>query len=38
MMPGLAAEAWALTGAPLPGYERRDTPVTRRPWRVAPPS
>ena len=37
MMPGLAAEAWALTGAPLPRYERRDTPVVRRPWRVAPP-
>jgi hypothetical protein len=37
MMPGLAAEAWSLSGAPLPTYARRDAPVARRPWRVAPP-
>jgi hypothetical protein len=32
MMPGLADEAWSLTGAPLPTYARRETPVARRPW------
>jgi hypothetical protein len=36
MMPGLAAEAWALSGRPLPGYARPETPVTRRPWRATP--
>lgn len=37
MMPDLAAEAWALSGKPLPAYAREETPVSRRPWRVAPP-
>jgi hypothetical protein len=36
MMPGLAAEAWALSGRPLPAYARPETPVTRRSWRVTP--
>ena len=36
MMPGLAAEAWSLTGKPLPTYARAETPVVRRPWRVSP--
>ena len=38
MMPGLAAEAWSLTGWPLPTYARHESPVVRRPWRVSPPS
>jgi hypothetical protein len=36
MMPGLAAEAWSLTGKPLPTYARAEAPVVRRPWRVSP--
>jgi len=31
----LAREAWALTGKPMPEYPRHQTPVSRRPWRVA---
>jgi hypothetical protein len=34
MMWPLALEAWTLTGQPLPGYGRGQTPVTRRPWTV----
>jgi hypothetical protein len=37
MMPGLAAEAWSLTGKPVPTYARAETPIVRRPWRVSPP-
>lgn len=37
MMPALAAEAWALSGRPLPSYGRGETPIVKRPWRVAPP-
>jgi hypothetical protein len=37
MMPALAAEAWALSGRPLPSYGRSETPIVKRPWRVAPP-
>jgi hypothetical protein len=35
MMWDLSREAWSLTGQPLPGYLRHETPVTCRPWRVA---
>ena len=32
MVAVLSAEAWALTGKPLPSYSRQETPVVRRPW------
>ena len=31
MMWGLAVDAWALAGLPLPSYDRRDTPIGKRP-------
>jgi hypothetical protein len=36
MMWPLALEAWELTGRPLPEYERRQTPLSRRPSTLAP--
>jgi hypothetical protein len=35
MMWVLARDAWSLSGRPLPDYPREETPVSRRPWRVA---
>jgi len=35
MMWPLAAEAWALTGRPVPSYPRSETPVSLRPLRPA---
>jgi hypothetical protein len=35
MVETLSAEAWALTGMPLPSYARRDAPVTKRRLRQA---
>jgi len=37
MMAGLAEEAFSLAGAPPRTYARDETPIVRRPWRVAPP-
>jgi hypothetical protein len=37
MVAVLSAEAWALSGVPLPAYARRQTPVTRRGWQATPP-
>jgi len=34
----LAREAWSLTGQPLPGYRRDQTPVSCRPARAARPA
>jgi hypothetical protein len=36
MVAVLSAEAWALTGKPLPAYTRRETPIARRPWPARP--
>jgi hypothetical protein len=36
MMEGLAREAWALTGRPLPDYRRADAPVRVRPLGAPP--
>jgi hypothetical protein len=35
MVETLSAEAWALTGTPLPCYARHETPVARRRLREA---
>lgn len=37
MVAVLSAEAWALSGKPLPAYARRETPIARRPSDVRPP-
>jgi hypothetical protein len=35
MVEALSAEAWALTGRPLPSYARHEAPVRLRPLRAA---
>jgi hypothetical protein len=37
MVAALSAEAWALTGAPLPSYARHEAPLARRAGPVGPP-
>ncbi|HEX9092725.1 MAG TPA: hypothetical protein VF902_01960 [Coriobacteriia bacterium] len=37
MVEELSAEAWALTGKPLPSYPRHETPIVRRRLRDARP-
>jgi len=34
MVAQLTAEAWALTGRPMPAYERSRTPIALRPMRT----